>query len=1105
MTKDMLIAALNNPLRVRYNLNVLFGEIDKNPNAQGYNQWCRQDKHQTDNDIKNLFNIHPDTYKNYGFATGHEGLADFDFDWIWVYNRAREHFKERLDTFIVMTPNGGARVLIFTDPILNPEKYKESLKTEVHFKKYVVCYGEALKEDGSTGQYDIVNDSDIKTDNILASDLTKFLSDLLERYRFLKYPCIKSKLLHKKNHLNHEQRLDISNLLLHLGIQIPEAAEFFSTCPDYNKQYSEEQMQSTSKRIQEGTLNHPTCDTLRANFGWNEENCKNCPRKKEIGASKPVHISYAPTDLGNVHRLVGIHGSDIRYCHPWKKWFVWDGKRWNCDDTAAVIRKAKSTIPEMYREIAEKAKELLDEDIEKNDPEIRKINNKIRREIGEMVAHARNSQSNHSIKAMTELASSEEGIPILPEHMDIDPWRLNVLNGTIDLRTGELCEHRREEYHTKIVNVVYDPSAKCPLWDKFLDRIMKGNQKMIKFMQKTAGYSLTGSTREQCIFIFWGTGKNGKTTYISVIDEIAGDYGQHAHVDTILVKERSGGIPNDIARLKGARIVSAVEPDAGKQLAEGLAKAIGGCDKLTGRFLHGELFDFMPELKFFLITNHKPIIRGTDEGIWRKIRLVPFTVRIPDEEVDKDLPEKVKAELPGILNWAVQGCLEWQMEGLEMPEEVRQATEEYREDMDVLGDFLRICCELDVKAVFPNQEFYDAYRIWCTADKVNPMSQRAFTARLEEREFTKKKTKKGRIWFGLRLNQKVTEILTAYYTHRKDDEKEGFDLACRMMTDYRTVSQMSSESESTPEKTAHPSSESANPSPDNPSLGPVTLASGDAKQECEVTDGDFTAAFSNCSSRVHQNNYKNPSPSVTRHLDNGNIPRKSDNFNGNNDVFRTLTEKIARAAREWEQLMGTTGNSINLLEFCNWYCEHKDNTRLPSEIKVFAEKIFKITPAKGSNNGSQSERQYTQAVPKEVQIPFTSWSLERLAKGIKIATSRNKKYGDVGDYFKADNRTYILTAITGKTLKEVAEQYYKAEGAESPDEFIKIWNSIHRKNGFVPEQVVLYHEFKLNKGNKPYISELCQRGQHQEHRDKNTGYDTGCGGYCCDCICHKGD
>ncbi len=227
MSEDMLTAALNDPLRQKYNLNILFGDIDKNPNVKGFNQWCDPNKHQTDKDIEVLFHHHRYDYKNYGYATGHEGLTDFDFDWCWVYLRAKEHFGDRLNTFTIRTPNGGVRVLLRTDSIKNPEKFKEPLKVEIHFKKYVVCYGEAKKDDGTIGKYETIKDTSIIEDKALAKDLMEFLVGLLEKYKFLSYHCIKSKVPHKKNHLTHEQRLAISNFLIHEGIPVPEAARFF--------------------------------------------------------------------------------------------------------------------------------------------------------------------------------------------------------------------------------------------------------------------------------------------------------------------------------------------------------------------------------------------------------------------------------------------------------------------------------------------------------------------------------------------------------------------------------------------------------------------------------------------------------------------------------------------------------------------------------------------------------------------------------------------------------------------------------------------------------------------------------------------------------------
>ena len=376
------------------------------------------------------------------------------------------------------------------------------------------------------------------------------------------------------------------------------------------------------------------------------------------------------SDLANAELMVKWFGPDLRYCHTWRKWLVWDGKRWKVDDTGAVVRQAADTVHSLYK---------LTSTIQ--DKEKRK----------ELAKHALKCEAKRSLDAMISLAESQSEIVILSDQLDRDKHLLNVDNGTIDLRTGELREHRREDLITKLAPVRFDPEAKSPLFEKFLNDIFAGNQDMIQFVQRAIGYALTGDTSEQCLFIAWGGGENGKSTLIETILALVGDYGMSTPSQTLLAK-RYDGIPNDLARLKGARFVAAVEVEEGKPLAESRIKQMTGGDTMNARFMRSEWFDFKPEFKVFLATNHKPQIKGTDHAIWRRIQLVPFTVQISKEKQDKHLAEKLLAELPGILNFAVQGCLDWQRDELRPPEEVTRATAKYRAESDEVGRFIGEWC-----------------------------------------------------------------------------------------------------------------------------------------------------------------------------------------------------------------------------------------------------------------------------------------------------------------------------------------------------------------------------------------------------------------------------
>ena len=345
-----------------------------------------------------------------------------------------------------------------------------------------------------------------------------------------------------------------------------------------------------------------------------------------------------------------------------------------------------------------------------------------------------------------QLAEGE--LPAVPEQFDTDPWKLNIENGTLDLKTGELKEHEPKDYITKIAPVSYDAKATCPQWLEFLNTIFKSNVALIKFIQKAIGYSLTGLTVEQCLFIFFGSGANGKSTFDNTIRTLLGDYAQKTPMETFLVK-RSDSISNDIARLQGSRFLSATEVEQGRRLAESLIKQLTGQDTVTARFLHAEFFEFVPAFKLFLSTNHKPIIRGTDHAIWRRIRLVPFEVTIPSDQQDIDLPHKLESELPGILNWALEGCKLWQSEGLGMPEKIREAGLGYQVEMDSLASFFADRCVIEPRKLVKSSILYSEYKRWAEQEGEEIISNRKFTARIIERGFDSTRQSSGQFFLGI--------------------------------------------------------------------------------------------------------------------------------------------------------------------------------------------------------------------------------------------------------------------------------------------------------------------------------------------------------------------
>lgn len=443
--------------------------------------------------------------------------------------------------------------------------------------------------------------------------------------------------------------------------------------------------------------------------------------------------SFPLTDMGNAERLVALYGGDIRYCFAWKQWLVWNGIRWEVDNSGALRRLCKDMIRRWYKEAAS----LDDEDRRK-----------------EQVKHALRAESDQKIKAIMNLAQSEPGIAIQPDDLDKHIYLLTCNNGTLDLKTGELLPHNCDHLITKLSPVKYDPDAGCPHWFAHLDKIMGDNEELICFIQKVFGYCLTGDTSERVIFILHGGGANGKSISLIVMAWVLGNYASRMPTDTLMSK-RHDGIPNDIARLKGARMAYASEAEQGRKLAEAKIKDMTGGEAVVARFLHGEFFEFIPEFKIFLGTNHKPNIRGTDQAIWDRIRLIPFNIRIPEgERTPKEkMMTMFEPELPGILNWIVQGCLSWQQEGLGMPPDIQAATGKYRKEMDVLNDFLEDCCIRSQEYNITKAALYKHYEQWAENNGERPFSKVLFGKMLLERGFDEYRATGGvRTWIGIDIS-----------------------------------------------------------------------------------------------------------------------------------------------------------------------------------------------------------------------------------------------------------------------------------------------------------------------------------------------------------------
>jgi len=322
----------------------------------------------------------------------------------------------------------------------------------------------------------------------------------------------------------------------------------------------------------------------------------------------------------------------------------------------------------------------------------------------------------------------------------------------MNLETGNLDAHVREDHITHCLDVNYDKAANCSTWTGFLIDIFDGRQELIQFVQRAVGYTLTGSTREQCFFLLYGSGSNGKSTFLEVIRHLIGRLAQNADFSTFLHRDEAF-VRNDIARMRTSRMVTAVETEGERRFSESILKALTGGDTVTARQLYSEFFEFKPMFKLWLATNHRPVIRGTDHAIWRRVRLIPFTRTIPDKEQDRDLTAKIVKEIDGVLAWAVEGCREWIKYGLGQSEAVKQATTEYREDMDPIEPFLDECCLFNVNLRTRSSELYMAYSEWAKNNGRPDFSHISFGNLMRDRKESLKAEKSSGVkwWRGIAL------------------------------------------------------------------------------------------------------------------------------------------------------------------------------------------------------------------------------------------------------------------------------------------------------------------------------------------------------------------
>lgn len=455
-------------------------------------------------------------------------------------------------------------------------------------------------------------------------------------------------------------------------------------------------------------------------------------RETRIKQSEDRAEEITLTDTGNAERLVLRHGSNIRHDYNRRTWLVFDGARWRENAEADVMELAKDTVRAIYIEAANAS------DLERQKA---------------TAVHATRSQNTNKLRAMIDNARSKPEIRVdAGKHFDTQPHLLNVVNGTIDLYTMTLRQHSREDMLTKQVQITYDPHAKAPLFDSFLRRIFAGNQRMIAYIQRAIGYTLTGDVGAKCFFFCHGKGDNGKSVLLGIIHALTGEYGTAVQTETLMQHTftSASGHNDDIAKLRGARFVSASETDEGQRLSHRQLKQLTGRDTITASRKHEKSVTFTPQFKLWIAGNEKPEINSNDQAMWNRIHRIPFDVTIPKDEQDTNLADKLKAELSGILAWAVRGAADYYREGLNMPPEVRDATAAYRIEQDTVARFIAEDCETGDGFECPAQSLYEDYRAWCAGTGEQYLDVKAFKRAMLAHGCKDKRRSRSNVWLGIK-------------------------------------------------------------------------------------------------------------------------------------------------------------------------------------------------------------------------------------------------------------------------------------------------------------------------------------------------------------------
>lgn len=433
----------------------------------------------------------------------------------------------------------------------------------------------------------------------------------------------------------------------------------------------------------------------------------------EIGSYRPP----AYTDEALALRFAEQHAVELKYVAAASRWFVYNGKQWLADDTLLAFNLARMVCRKASAECNEAR-------------------------VAGSLASAK------TVAAVERLAKSDRRLAATMDQWDRNPTILNTPEGVVDLTTGKLRQHCADDYLTRMTAV--GPGGSCPTWLQFLKRVTADDAELQSFLQRVAGYALSGLTREHALFFLFGLGANGKSVFLNTLLGILEEYHRTAAIETFTASTGDRH-PTDLAGLRGARLVTAIETEEGRRWAESRIKSLTGGDRIAARFMRQDFFEFTPQFKLIIAGNHKPGLRSVDEAIRRRFHLIPFTVHIPAAERDERLTEKLKAEWPGILAWMIEGCLAWQREGLKPPPAVTAATAEYLESEDALTCWLEDKCERSPQSKQSSTDLFVSWKNWADAAGEPVGTQKRFSQKLEERGFEKVRDKHGRGFQGLRL------------------------------------------------------------------------------------------------------------------------------------------------------------------------------------------------------------------------------------------------------------------------------------------------------------------------------------------------------------------